>query len=301
MSLPANNQNTTTSPVIQSNQSNQIMTTNPRSQNSANTFSSSSMNQSIQIAPYPPLRERNNFPSTSTLRRNHQAIAPTPLRQSTTAASLGQVDCGRGNIYGSSGASSVQHRKNNSLPSQSDMSAPSLSLRQPGGCGIGHGSSGSASQLFRPATPAPYPATYRPRSQNANIGNQDFGSDSSSKTNQDTGSSSSIHGHTTQKTNSGNHKSTSTPTRIRTGLPTASASPAPTSSQPEKVKRPDVDPRYDSSLTLAQRLEASTDLPLAPFPEYEWKKENEHEYMMSWQPPDRHSEEWRQRDLEGWR
>jgi hypothetical protein len=45
---------------------------------------------------------------------------------------------------------------------------------------------------------------------------------------------------------------------------------------PDHQAKPRVDPRYDPSLTLAQRLEASTDLPLAPFSDYEWKKENEY-------------------------
>jgi hypothetical protein len=56
---------------------------------------------------------------------------------------------------------------------------------------------------------------------------------------------------------------------------------------PDHQAKPRVDPRYDPSLTLAQRLEASTDLPLAPFSDYEWKKENEYVYLTSWQPPDR--------------
>jgi hypothetical protein len=34
-------------------------------------------------------------------------------------------------------------------------------------------------------------------------------------------------------------------------------------------------------------LEASTDLPLAPFSDCEWKKENEYVYLTSWQPADR--------------
>jgi hypothetical protein len=56
---------------------------------------------------------------------------------------------------------------------------------------------------------------------------------------------------------------------------------------PNHQTKPYIDPRYDPSLTLAQRLEASTDLPLAPFSDYEWKKENEYVYLTSWQPPDR--------------
>jgi hypothetical protein len=56
---------------------------------------------------------------------------------------------------------------------------------------------------------------------------------------------------------------------------------------PNHQTKPYIDPRYDPSLTLAQRLEASTDLPLAPFSDYEWKKENEYVYLTSWQPADR--------------
>jgi hypothetical protein len=58
-------------------------------------------------------------------------------------------------------------------------------------------------------------------------------------------------------------------------------------SDPNHQTKPYIDPRYDPSLKLAQRLEASTDLSLAPFSEYEWKKENEYVYLTSWQPPDR--------------
>lgn len=61
--------------------------------------------------------------------------------------------------------------------------------------------------------------------------------------------------------------------------------PQPHYSTPKKSnKRPYVDPRYDPNLTLAQRLEASTDLPLAPYSDYEWKMENEYESLTSWQP-----------------
>jgi hypothetical protein len=56
---------------------------------------------------------------------------------------------------------------------------------------------------------------------------------------------------------------------------------------PRYKDKPYVDPRYDPSLTLAQRLEASTDLPLAPFPNFERKKENEYVYLTAWQPADR--------------
>jgi hypothetical protein len=61
--------------------------------------------------------------------------------------------------------------------------------------------------------------------------------------------------------------------------------PKPQYSTPKKSSRkPYVDPRYDPNLTLAQRLEASTDLPLAPYSDYEWKMENEYESLTSWQP-----------------
>ncbi|KAH0019794.1 hypothetical protein KCU78_g6668, partial [Aureobasidium melanogenum] len=35
-------------------------------------------------------------------------------------------------------------------------------------------------------------------------------------------------------------------------------------------------------MTLAERLEATTDLPLTPFSEYEWKVENELPYLSPW-------------------
>jgi hypothetical protein len=56
---------------------------------------------------------------------------------------------------------------------------------------------------------------------------------------------------------------------------------------------PWIDPRYDPDLTLAQRLEASTDLPLASSSEYEWKVENEYVELGSWQPSARHSRGWK--------
>ncbi|KAG9563560.1 hypothetical protein KCU71_g4779, partial [Aureobasidium melanogenum] len=37
-------------------------------------------------------------------------------------------------------------------------------------------------------------------------------------------------------------------------------------------------------MTLAQRLEATTDLPLAPFSDYEWRNENELSWSSPWPP-----------------
>jgi hypothetical protein len=54
-----------------------------------------------------------------------------------------------------------------------------------------------------------------------------------------------------------------------------------------------IDPRYDLNLTLAERLEAATDLPLAAISEYEWKMENEYVGLTSWQPPHRRGREWK--------
>lgn len=278
-------------------------------QNSQNTnIGNSSMNQNDQITPYPSLRQKKNFHTTSTLRQSHGSITPTPLRQSTTAASLGPIDGGRSGAV-PTGMHLVQHRRNDSFPSQSNMNASSSAFGQTSGGGIGGGGgsgSGSSSQYFRPVTPAPYPAIYGPQNQNTGIeyrdgrahslpqyANPNFPSQSPKQTQHSRSTSS------TQNTNSETHRPT--PTATRTGLATTSASPTPSSSRSKKPKRPAIDPRYDPNLPLAQRLEASTDLPLAPFSEYEWKNENEYVNMTTWQPPERHSEEWRLRDLEGWK
>lgn len=102
--------------------------------------------------------------------------------------------------------------------------------------------------------------------------------------------------------NSQNSKSTSTSSNTKSQTtnspqPTNTnnkQTPKPNYSTPKKSsKRPYVDTRYDPNLTLAQRLEASTDLPLAPYSDYKWKMENEYESLTSWQPPVRKSEEWK--------
>lgn len=263
-------------------------------------ISNPSVNQNNPIAPYPPLRERNNFHATSILRQRHESITPTPLRQSTTAASLGQLDGGMRSNTVSPSKPSVQYKNIASSSAQTNHNASSSSFSQIGdgivSGGNGAGVLSSSSPRFQSFPPAAYPsATNSHRNQSTNTGSHDPRSHSSPQPTQHSKSNSSAQ----IATGSANHTPTSTRTRNR--LPTSSASPAPSSHRPEKTKRPDIEPRYDPSLTLAERLEASTDLPLAPFSEYEWKKENEYEYLTSWQPPERHSEEWRQRDLEGWR
>jgi hypothetical protein len=62
---------------------------------------------------------------------------------------------------------------------------------------------------------------------------------------------------------------------------------------PRRSDAPWIDPRCDPDLTLAERLEASTDLHFPPFPEYEWKVENEYVNLTSWQPPHRRSRDWK--------
>jgi hypothetical protein len=62
---------------------------------------------------------------------------------------------------------------------------------------------------------------------------------------------------------------------------------------PRRLDAPWIDPRCDPDLTLAERLEASTDLPLAPLSKYEWKVENEYVNRTSRQPPHRRSRDWK--------
>jgi hypothetical protein len=188
----------------------------------------------------------NNVNTISSLRQSHQSITPTPLRQNTTAASLGQTN--EPVTTASSTAPFAQHKKNTS----------SSSLRQIDGISISHSNSTAASpsspssSSYNNQIPKRTPTSSDPRHQNTkSMGNQPTGT---------------------------NNKQTSQPHY----------------STPKKSsKRPYVDPRYDPNLTLAQRLEASTNRPLAPYSDYEWKMENEYESLTSWQPPIRKSEEWK--------
>lgn len=302
MSSSSNNQNTT--PSLSHNKNHENTSNTMANQTNKNLTTISSSNQNNQIASYPPLRQMNNFHTISTLpRQNHHSITPTPLRQNTTAASLSQFDGGSGGSTASSNTLLVQHKSGASSSPRTIKNASPSSSHQTGGEGIGRGGSTGVSspQHFRPATPTPYPAINGAWNQNGNNENHDVKSNSTSQPSQHIKSTSS------NNTNSGTHKPTPAPIAnpISNTHAKAHSSPTPTPTdipkRSAKPSRPAVDPRYDPNLTLAQRLEASTDLPLAPFSEYGWKSKNEYVNMTSWQPPERHSKEWRQRDLEGWR
>jgi len=288
---------------------NQTNTASSLSNHSHLENNTTSSNHSNQIVPYPPLRQMNNFHTSSTLpRQNHHSITPTPLRQNTTAASLDPIDGDRSSSRSAS-TPFVQHKKDTYYPFQTNNDTTSSSLHRTGGESIGDDGSAvvSSSQHFRPATPTPYPAINGAWNQNGNIVNHNAKSHLPSQSTDKPTQQARLTPSSPQNMDPEDHRSTPIPIANHISNTHAKTHSSPTTTPtdiPKKINkpsRPAVDPRYDPNLTLAQRLEASTDLPLAPFSEYEWKSENEYVSMTSWQPPEKHSEEWRQRDLEGWR
>jgi hypothetical protein len=129
----------------------------------------------------------------------------------------------------------------------------------------------TASSSFRDSKPTPTfnTATQDPKDQTYNQN----GTDPTTKDSKD------------QNDNSNN--------KAKTVIKTYTLGPRKYTFRPRRSDVPWIDPRYDPDLTLAERLEASTDFPLAPFSEYEWKVENDYVNLTSWQPPHRRSREWK--------
>ncbi|KEQ72792.1 hypothetical protein M436DRAFT_82071 [Aureobasidium namibiae CBS 147.97] len=303
MELSTNNQTNTASSLAH-NKNHENTSKTMANQTNKGPIIVSSSNHSNQIASYPPLHQMNNFHITSTLpRQSHHSITPTPLRQNTTAASLSQFDSGSGGSIASPNTPLIQHKTNTTFSYQTNHDGPSSSLHRTGGEGIGgSGNAGvSSSQHFKPANPTPYPAINSAWNQNIIVGNHNLKSHLPSQSTDKPTRQARSNPSSPQNMDQGNHRSIPTP--ITNRIPNTHAknhsSLTDLPKKSTKPSRPTVDPRYDPNLTLAQRLEASTELPLAPFSGYEWKSENEYVNMTSWQPPDRHSEGWRQRDSEG--